>query len=116
MFTRAVKWFSIALLLLGLLLSSSASFRIAIEIEVCVAALVVVAQAMRVGKYIWGVGFLVLAVLFNPAVPVPWTHRLFLSLEWFSIGAFLNLLAAIKTRPMLSIPSITGRTPGSVSL
>jgi hypothetical protein len=71
---------------------------------------------MRVGKYVWGVGFLALAVLFNPAAPVPLTHRLFLGLEWFSIGAFLVSLAALRTRPLLSIPSITDRTPGSLSL
>jgi hypothetical protein len=116
MFTRIVKWVSILALLLGLVLSSSAGFRIALQIEVCVAALVVVVQAMRIGKYAWGLGFIALALLFNPAVPVPFTHRLFLSLEWFSVGAFLVSLPALRSRPMLSMPSITGRTPGSVSL
>jgi hypothetical protein len=116
MITRIIKWFSILALLLGLLLSASAGYRIALEIEVCVAALVVVVQAMRMGKYVWGLGFIALALLFNPAVPVPLTHRLFLGLEWFSVGAFLVCLAALRARPMLSIPSIAGRTPGSVSL
>jgi hypothetical protein len=100
----------------GLLLSSSAGYRIALEIEVCVAAFVVVAQAIRNGKYMWGMAFLALALLFNPALPVPLTHRIFLGLEWFSIGAFLISLAALRTMPILSIPSVTGRTPGSESL
>lgn len=116
MLTSIMKGFSIAALLLGLLLSSSAGYRIGLEMEVCVAAFVVVVQAIRIRKYLWGMGFLALAVLFNPAVPVPLTHRLFLGLEWFSIGAFLVSLAALRTRPLLSIPSITGRTPGSESL
>jgi hypothetical protein len=116
LFTRIIKWFSVVALLLGLLLSSSASYRIALEIEVCVAAFVVVAQAVRMGKYMWAMAFLALGVLFNPAVPVPLNHRLYLGLEWFSIGAFLISLAALRARPMLSIPSITGRTPGSISL
>ena len=116
MFTRYVKWCSILALLLGLLMSSSAGYRIALEIEVCVAALVVAVQAMRIGKYVWGMGFIAIALLFNPAVPVPLTHRLLLGLEWFSIGAFMVSLAALRSRPMLSIPSITGRTPGSESL
>jgi len=116
MFSRVMKGFSILALLLGVLLSSSAGYRIALEMVVCVAAIVAVVQAIRNGKYIWGVGFIALAVLFNPAVPVPLTHRLFLGLEWFSIGAFLVSLAALRTRPLLSIPSITGRTPGSQSL
>ena len=116
LFTRTMKWLSIAALLLGLLLSSSGGYRIALEIEVCVAAFVVVAQAIRNGKYMWGMAFLALALLFNPAVPVPLTHRIFLGLEWFSIGAFLISLAALRTMPLLSIPSVTGRTPGSESL
>jgi hypothetical protein len=116
MFASIMKGFSIVVLLLGLLLSSSAGYRIGLEIEVCVAALVVVVQAIRIRKYLWGVGFLGLSVLFNPVVPVPLTHRLFLGLEWFSIGAFLVSLATLRTMPLLSIPSITGRTPGSESL
>jgi hypothetical protein len=116
MFTGIMKWFSILALLLGLRLSLSAGYRIALEMEVCVAAIAVVVQAIRNGKYVWGIGFLALAVLFNPAAPVPLTHRLLLGMEWFSIGAFLVSLAALKTRPLLSIPAIAGRRPGSESL
>jgi len=61
-------------------------------------------------------GFLALGVLFNPVVPVPVTRRLFLGLEWFSIGAFLISLAALRPKPLLAIPSITGRRPGIESL
>ena len=116
MSSSILKWFSIVALLLGLFLSSSAGYRIALELVVCVAAIVVVVQAVRLRKYMWGMGFLVISVLFNPAVPVPFTHRIFLGLEWFSIGAFLVSLAALRNGPKLSIPSITGRTPGSQSL
>ena len=66
MFTRIVKWFSILALLLGLMLRSSAGFRIALQIEVCVAALVVVVQAMRIGKYMWGLGFIALSLTLQP--------------------------------------------------
>jgi hypothetical protein len=111
-----VKWFSVAALLLGLVLSSSAGYRLALELVICVAAIIVVVQAIRVHKYMWAMGFLVISVLFNPAVPVPMNHRLYLGVEWFSIGAFLVSLAALRSRPSLSIPSITGRTPGSESL
>jgi hypothetical protein len=116
MFTSTTKWFSVLALLWGLLWSWSAGFRMALEMGVFVAATLVVVQAMRTGKYGWGVSFIALAVLFNPALPVPLTRRLFLGLEWFSIGAFLVSLAALKTTPQLSMPAISGRMPGSESL
>jgi hypothetical protein len=67
-------------------------------------------------KYMWAIGFLVISVLFNPALPVPMNHRIYPGLEWLSIGAFLVSLAAIRSESRLSVPLITGRTPGSESL
>jgi hypothetical protein len=116
MSSKIMKWISIAALLMGLALSSSASYRIALEMVVCVASIVVVVQAVRIRRYMWAMAFLVISVLFNPAMPVPLSHRIFLGVEWFSIGAFLFSMAALRTAPKLSIPSITGRTPGSESL
>jgi hypothetical protein len=115
-FTQTMKWFSVLAILLGVLLGSSAGCRVALEMEVCLATMVVLVQAIGNGKYIWGAGFIALAALFNPAVPVPLTHRLFLGLEWFSVGAFLVSLAALRARPLLSILTMTGRTPGSEAL
>jgi hypothetical protein len=67
------------------------------------------------------VGFVAIAALFNPVLPV---FRLGLSDElWVlivlvCIGPFaLSINAnALKPRALLSIPSITDRNPGSVSL
>ena len=58
MFTKIMKWLSVLALLFGLLLSSSAGYRIRLEVEVCLAAIVVVVQAARSGKYGWGWVFL----------------------------------------------------------
>ena len=116
MFTKLTKWLSIMALLLGAFLTSSAIYRIGLEMVVCVAALVVVVQAFRIGRYFWGIGFAAIAVLFNPAVPIVLSHRAFLLLDFVCIGAFLVSLAALQWKPTLSIPSITGRTPGSESL
>ena len=116
MFTKLMKWLSIMALLLGTFLTSSASFRVTLEMEVCVAALVVAAQAFRIGKYFWGIGFAVIAMLFNPVVPLVLPHNAFLLLDWLCVVAFLVSLAALQWEPTLSIPSITGRTPGSESL
>ena len=116
MFTKLTKWLSIMALLLGAFLTSSAIYRIGLEMVVCVAALVVAVQAFRIGRYFWGIGFAAIAVLFNPAVPIVLSHRAFLLLDFVCIGAFLVSLAALQWKPTLSIPSITGRTPGSESL
>ncbi len=116
MFTKIMKWLSIMALLLGVFLSSSVSYRIALELVVCVAAAVVAAQAFRTGKYFWGMGFVAIAVLFNPAVPIAFSHGGFLVLDLVCIAAFLASLAVLQWKPILSVPSITDRTPGSESL
>lgn len=116
MLTKMMKWFSVTALILGLLLRSSASYRMALEFVVCVSALLVVAQALRLGKYFWAAGFVGIAVLFNPVVPVALSRNTFLWLDSICIVTFLVSLAVLKGRPILSIPSITDRTPGSESL
>jgi hypothetical protein len=116
MFTKLTKWLSIMALLLGAFLTSSAIYRIGLEMVVCVAALVVVVQAFRIGRYFWGIGFAAIAVLFNPAVPIALSHKAYVLLGSGCIAAFLASLVALQWEPTLSIPSITGRTPGSESL
>jgi len=49
-------------------------------------------------------------------VPVALARRTFLWLDLVCLMTFLISLGALKTRPTLSIPSITDRTPGSESL
>ena len=63
MFTKLTKWLSIVALLLGAFLTSSVSYRICLEMVVCLSALVVMVQAFRIGKYFWGIGFGAIAVL-----------------------------------------------------
>ena len=115
MLTKVMKWVSSALLLLaGLRLASS--YQGLFEFVVCVSGLLVVAQAVRAGKYIWATGFLAIAVLFNPVVPIGLSRTVLLGLNWICLAAFLASLAVLKIQPTLSIPSITNRTPGSQSL
>ena len=106
LFTRIMKWASIAVLLLGLLVRSSASYRLVLELVVCVAALAVVAQAFRTGKYLWGAGFASIAVLFNPVAPFTLSGRTFLWLDLACVATFALSLAALKTKPRLSISGI----------
>jgi hypothetical protein len=116
MFTKLVKWFSITALVLGLFWGSSAGFRIGVEMVVFVAALVVTAHAFRTGKFFWWVAFVALALVFNPIAPLTLSHQIFLGLDCVSIAVFLAALLFLRWQPILSMPSITDRTPGSESL
>jgi uncharacterized protein DUF6804 len=116
MFTKIMKWVSIAVLLLAALRLPSADSQVLLEIVICVSALLVVWQAVRRGKYAWMAGFLTIAVLFNPVVPIALSRRIFLGLDWVCLMTFLISLAVLRRQPVLSIPSITDRTPGSQSL
>jgi Family of unknown function (DUF6804) len=109
MFTKIMKWVSVAVLLLAVFWRSSASFQLVLESVVCVTAILVFMQAVRTGKYLWAIGFVAIALLFNPVVPVGLPTHLILWLDLACLGAFLTSLVMLRTRPVLSAPSITGR-------
>jgi len=116
--TKIMKWVSIAALLLAVVFwNYAADYQLALNVVVCMAAAVVVAQAVQIKKYAWAAGFLSLALLFNPVVPAFQLAGGFsLMLIVLSIAPFAISLATLKPQPILSIPSITDRTPGSQSL
>ena len=114
MHTKVMKWIAIATLFLAVL--GIMSHRAVLEIVVCVSGLLVVTQALRASKYFWATGFLAVAVLFNPIVPLPLSGNAFLLLEWVCLAAFLASLAVLRMQPTLSILSITSRAPRTESL
>ena len=118
MLTKIVKWISIAALFLAAAFwRSAANYQLLLNVVVCAGALVVLMQAVRAKEYGWAVGFIALALLFNPVVPVfKLSGELQLLLVTVCIAPFAISLAALKTQPLLSIPSITNRNPGSESL
>jgi hypothetical protein len=116
MFTKIMKLVCIAALLLAALWATSQGVGILLDILVCVGAITVATQAVTQPRYIWTAGFVAIAVLFNPIVPVVLPRNVFLWLDVACTLAFLLSLADLKRQPMLSIPSITNRTPASGSL
>ena len=106
MTSRLMKWLSIAALLVGLLAQSSTGYRIVLDLVVCVSALVVLSQALRTGKYLWGACFLSIAVLFNPVVPLGLPGGMFLWLDLVCLAMFAVSLQALKMKPTLSIEGI----------
>ena len=106
MTSKLMKWLSIATLFAGLLTQSSTGYRIVLDLVVCVSALVVLSQAVRAQKYLWGTCFLSIAVLFNPVVPLGLPGRMFLWLDLACIAMFAISLQALKMEPTLSIEGI----------
>ena len=116
--TRLVKWFCIAVLFLAFLSGRLiADYELALRVVVCAGAAIVAVQAFDAARRRWAAGFLVIAFLFNPAIPV---FRLAGGVGLLAIvlaaAAFALSLTALKSQPLLSIPSITDRNPGSQSL
>lgn len=118
MYTEVMKWLSIATLLSTLVFwNVAASYQPELNLLICSAAALVLVQAARRKKYIWAAGFLLVAVLFNPLLPMfQLAGGIGLGLIALAIAPFAVSLVALRPRPLLSIPSITDRNPGSQSL
>jgi hypothetical protein len=106
MMTKMMKWISIAALTIALIWRPSAGFEILLQFVVCMGALLAFAEAWRARKYIWAAGFMSIAVLFNPVVPVGLSHGMFLWLNVACLATFFISLAAVKTTPRLSVAGI----------
>jgi hypothetical protein len=118
MLSKIMKWVSSAVLLLMAAFSGAAEgYQLLSSLVVFLGAIIVLQEAVGEREYVWAAGFLAIALIFNPAAPVFQASG-----TWFPIMAlvctavFSVSLVALKTRPVLSIASITGRTPGSESL
>ena len=116
--TTFVKWLCIAVLFLAFVSRRSiADYELALRTVLCAGAAIVAVQAFRAARHRWTAGFLVIAFLFNPAIPVfRLTGDLGLLVIVLGAGSFAASLTALKSEPLLSIPSITDRNPGSESL
>lgn len=110
MLTKIMKWSSIA----ALLVLAAANWRSPADYRTVLAALVValgpivvLVQSVGGGKYIWAAAFLAVSVLFNPALPISFPRNTFVMLDLVCLVLFAVSLAALKSTPRLSIPSIT---------
>jgi hypothetical protein len=113
-----MKWISSAALLTATVFWGVAlDYELLLTVVVFLGAIVVLQQAVSERKYVWAAGFGAIALVFNPAAPLFQASG-----DWFRVTAlvctavFAISLIALKARPVLSIASITDRTPGSESL
>ena len=95
--TKIMKWVSIAALVLAVLFNASSGYLTVLQFMVCVGAVLVVVQAGRAGRYTWAAAFSVIALLFNPIVPLALSRNLFLVL--LSLAMFALSVAVLKTQP-----------------
>lgn len=116
--TRLVKWLCIAALFVAFVLWQwIASYEFLLKVLVSLGAGIVAVQAFHAGRNRWTMCFISIALLFNPAIPVvPLANRLGLLAIVLTAAAFGVSLTKLRSQPLLSIPSITDRNPGSESL
>ena len=106
MLTKTMKWVSVTMLLLALFWPPLLNHHVALEILICLSALLVVTQAWSAGKYFWAAGFVAVAVLFNPIVPPALSRQAFFWLELVCLAAFLLSLTAWTVKPLVPVPGI----------
>jgi hypothetical protein len=112
-----MKWISSAALLIATVFWGVAlDYELLLTVVVFMGAIVVLQQAVSEREYFWAAGFAAIALIFNPAAPLFQASG-----DWFRLTAFACTavfaisLAALKTRPLLSIGSIIDRNPAGQS-
>jgi uncharacterized protein DUF6804 len=116
MFTKVTKVVAALALLLGLFSHSAADYRKLIFAVVWMAALVVLAQAFHRTNYFWAAVFLAIACVFNPILPIALPASMGLLSEMAAAIMFMIALAVLRSKPRLTIASITAPGAGSESL
>ena len=111
MFTAVIKAIAVVGLIIALFWRSP-NYEALLSFLVCVAALVVVGQAIQLKNYIWIAVFFAVCALFNPVFPVTMFPNVHLMANIAGAGLFASSLLLLKTLPRMSVPSITDRTPG----
>ena len=117
MLTKIIEVAFVAVLLAaGILWPYAAHQALLFNSIVCGGSILAVHHAIRAQKRFMACEFLVVALLFNPFLPLFRAGNSSLLPVWISIASIAMCLTALKTQRLLSIPSITDRNPGSVSL
>jgi hypothetical protein len=102
MILKTTTGLAAATLLAALLVPRSTSFHIVLEFVVCSAAALVVFEAVRAGKYLWALGFLLVFCIFNPILPVPAPMPVWVGIELLCLAAFAAAMVFVKHVPELA--------------
>jgi hypothetical protein len=113
MHIKLMKWLAAATLLLAGLALPHSVFQLVLEIVVCIAALLVFSQTLKGNNLIWAAGLLAIAIIYNPVVPIRFSSRVTLWLDWLGMMTFFVALVALKRRPQYILAPVRNPGPGS---
>ena len=117
MLTKIFKCCSvIALLAVVVLRPSGTGYALLTQFLVCAAASMAAVESFQTRKPALAIGLMLVATAFNPVFPLRMPQLLFLGTATVALGIFMLSIVTFRSRPRLSMASITDRTPGSESL
>jgi hypothetical protein len=116
MYTMITKCVSIAALLAAVFWRGAVDYRVAVSFVTTVSAIAVITQAARAERRAWILLFFAVITILNPVLTVGLPSHLYLWTDLTCLAAFVASLVFLKNKPVLSVASITDRTPGSESL
>jgi hypothetical protein len=103
MLTKAIKWSAIAALIGGTFLRSVSWYGLLSQFVVVAAAVVVLTQAASMRRYVWMTLFLLVAGLFNPVFPIPFSNYISSIVSAFAVLLFFFSLELLQPKTRLSI-------------
>jgi flagellar biosynthesis protein FlhB len=96
MLTKVIKWSAIAALIGGAMFGSAPGYALLLRFVVVTASIVVLTQAATIRRYVWMILFLVVAGLFNPVFPVPFSIYISSIVSTFALFLFFLSLELLK--------------------
>ena len=107
MFITVTKAFTSAALLAAIIFDPAGANRPLLLLVVFAGAIVVAVQAVRLHEYVWGFGFVMLGLLFNPLLMISFSNAVVRWLDLVCLLAFVVSFFVLRATPLPSPPSIT---------
>jgi uncharacterized protein DUF6804 len=107
MHSRIVKWMCLAALILAAALRLDEVPRILLQFVVCGGAAFVMIEAARNRKYLWAAAFALVALYFNPVLPIALSRSASLPVVLLCALAFLGSVRYLRPVPKMSLATIT---------
>ena len=107
MFEKIVKFLCIGVLVLAVAFRVEDGLRILLQLVICGGAAFVMMQAARNGRFLWMVAFGLIAIYFNPVVPIELSRNAERPLVFACLALFLASLRYLGNAPRMSLATIT---------